>query len=676
MSHPPDNPGAGPGALEAGRSTWNLPDPAYDLVVAGAGHAGIEAALAGARLGLRTLLVSMSLQTIGQMSCNPAIGGVGKGQLVREIDALGGEMGRLADRAGLQFRMLNRSKGPAVWSPRAQSDKFRYAQLATQTLSDQPGLDLRQGLVTDLVLQQDRVVAVELAGGVRIRAGAVIVCAGTFLNGLLHVGASRSPGGRAGEPPALGLSEALARQGIEVRRYKTGTPPRVDRASIRFDAFDEQWGDAKPAPFRFYEDLISLPQQCCYATWTTPRTHEILSENLHRSPLFTGRIEGTGPRYCPSVEDKVVRFAEKDRHQLFLEPESLAGREMYVNGFSTSMPEDVQLAALRSVPGFEQARFTRPGYAIEYDYFPAWQMDVTLRMRGLANLFFAGQQNGTSGYEEASAQGLLAALNAAALLDHRDPVILGRDQAYIGVLLDDLVNKPLPEPYRMFTSRAEFRLLLRQDNADQRLMPLGHRLGLLEQWRWERFQVRQETRTRLLDWLAQTAINGRALLSQEPEPQVPQAHDNQRVEPNPAVDVPASTTQRATEWLKRPELTLHMLLQAAPEPWFTELDDDLITSVEVDIKYAGYVERQRRAVESFRRNEQVPLPEELDYKSLASLSTEARERLSLVRPRNLGQASRVGGVNPTDIQALWVHLQRRPQESPSSTTEDAVTPSD
>jgi tRNA uridine 5-carboxymethylaminomethyl modification enzyme len=648
-----------PPAEGFGRSTWNIPEPGYDLVVVGAGHAGIEAALAGARLGLRTMIITMSLHTIGQLSCNPAMGGVGKGQLIREIDALGGEMAKLADASGLQFRMLNRSKGPAVWSPRSQCDKQEYARLATQALFDQPGLDLRQGMVRDLLFKDRRVHSVELGNGTRIRCHAVILCAGTFLNGVLHVGSERSVGGRGGEPAATGLSDALAKAGIVLRRFKTGTPPRVDRESIDFSALEEQVGDSRPSGFRHYENLIRLPARPCHISWTSEHTHSILRENLARSPLFAGAIEGVGPRYCPSVEDKVVRFADKERHQLFLEPETLNGREMYVNGFSTSMPEDVQWQALRTVPGFERVRLTRPGYAIEYDCFPAWQLLPSLRLKNWDNLFFAGQINGTSGYEEAAAQGLLAALNVAAGLRGHDPVVPGRHEAFLGVLVDDLVNKPLPEPYRMFTSRAEFRLLLRQDNADRRLMPLGNRLGLLEAWRWERFQAREVLRDRLSCWLATTKLVGSVLARRLSDSRLEEAHQQ-------SADASASRefgewsgVQRAAQWLKRPEVGLSILLESAPEPWFSELDEDLITGVEVEVKYEGYIERQRRMVTQFERNEQVPLPDDLDYLSISTLCTEARQRLAEVRPATLGQASRVGGVNPTDIHSLWVVLQQR-----------------
>jgi tRNA uridine 5-carboxymethylaminomethyl modification enzyme len=642
------------------RSTWNLPDPHYDLIVVGAGHAGIEAALAGSRLGMRTLLITMSLQTIGQMSCNPAIGGIGKGQLVREIDALGGEMGRCADRAGIQFRMLNRSRGPAVWSPRAQSDKALYANLMVQTICAEDRLDLRQGLVSDLSVDEGRVCAVVMDNGTSIRCGALILAAGTFLNGMTHVGNFRRASGRAGEPPALGMSQALADLGIEVRRYKTGTPPRVDRRSINFSAFETQAGDQHPVPFRYYENLISQPQCPCYITWTNASTHQLLRDNITLSPMYAGKIEGTGPRYCPSVEDKVVRFSDKDRHQLFLEPESPDSREMYVNGFSTSMPEEVQLLSLRTVPGFEDVRLIRPGYAIEYDYFPTWQLDTNLALRGISNLFLAGQINGTSGYEEAAAQGLLAAINAAALLTGTDPLILGRDQAYAGVLIDDLVNKPLPEPYRMFTSRAEFRLLLRQDNADERLMPIAHRLGLLEDWRWQEFQRRQTNKARLAEWLRLTTVDAddiRRVLNLEGK----ESPTNTPLvaQPDPEGEPPLHGKHRAHDWLRRPEIGLSCLLSAGRLSWLSDLDDALLQSVELDVKYAGYIERQLRAVENFRRNENAPLPEDLDYASCASLSIEARDRLVKVRPKSLGQASRVGGVDPTDIQALWVYIERR-----------------
>lgn len=634
--------------LASSCSTWNNPAPAYDLVVVGAGHAGIEAALAGSRMGLRTLIVTMSLQSIGQMSCNPAIGGLGKGHLVKEIDALGGEMARAIDQTGIQFRMLNRSKGPAVWSPRAQADKTGYAAHMMAALDSASGLDQRQGMVSDLVVDEGRITHVELSTGTRIRGHAFVLCAGTFLNGCLHHGERRDAGGRAGEPAATGLSEALARQGIAVSRYKTGTPPRVDSRSIDFSKMDVQPGDPEPSPFRHYENLIHGEQLSCFISYTNEQTHDLLRANLDRAPMFSGQIDSTGPRYCPSVEDKVVRFADKDRHQIFLEPEGRATREMYVNGFSTSMPEEVQVAALRTVPGFEQVRLIRPGYAIEYDYFPAWQMDVRLQVRGFENLFFAGQINGTSGYEEAGIQGLLAAVNAAALLDPgREPLVIRRDEGYAGVLVDDLVNRPSHEPYRMFTSRSEFRLLLRQDNADERLMPLARKHGLLEEWRWEKLQQRMEHKRGLKNWLTATRIGEQALTAA-----LPSTH--------PFAGKGGNDQSRlAADWLRRPELRIADLLAVGGPAWWREVDESLLLAVELDIKYAGYIDRQHRAMANFRKSENMVIPEELDFHRLSSLSTEARERFSQVRPRSLGQASRVSGVRHSDLQALWVVLQQR-----------------
>jgi tRNA uridine 5-carboxymethylaminomethyl modification enzyme len=617
-------------------STWNNPERAHDLIVIGGGHAGIEAALAASRMGLDCLLITMGLNKIGQMSCNPAIGGLGKGHLVREIDALGGEMARAIDSTGLQFRMLNRSKGRAVWSPRAQADKQDYASHMLEAVSRATGLALKEAMVKDVELDGGIVSHVLLDDGSRVRGRAFVLCAGTFLNGVLHHGERQSAGGRVGEEAATGLSEALERLGVKRLRYKTGTPPRLDADSIDFASLEKQPGDDKPQPFRFYENLIRGEQLPCYITSTDERVHDLLRQNLHRAPMFSGQIESSGPRYCPSVEDKVVRFADKDRHQIFLEPEGRNTNEVYVNGFSTSMPEEIQREALQLIPGLERARILRPGYAIEYDYFPAWQLDVKLQVQGLPNLFFAGQINGTSGYEEAGIQGLIAAVNAAAYLDNTiDPLVLQRDQAYAGVLVDDLVNRPGDEPYRMFTSRSEFRLLLRQDNADERLMPVARKLGLLEEWRWERLIERRALKQRLTEWLHNTPIgmNG------------PGASSAQR--------------QRGAEWLRRPEVELSQVLESCPEAWHAELDDDVKAAVEMDIKYAGYIERQQRAVENFRRNENMSIPEDLDYSSMGSLSIEARQRFSQVRPRSLGQASRVSGVRHADLQALWVQLQKR-----------------
>jgi tRNA uridine 5-carboxymethylaminomethyl modification enzyme len=646
---------------------WNIPDPLYDVAVIGGGHAGIEAALACARLGLRTSLITMSVGTIGQMSCNPAIGGLGKGHLVRELDALGGEMATAIDECGIQFRMLNLSKGPAVWSPRAQADKNLYASRMQRRLFETPGLDLRQDQVVDLALREGRVEAVILSGGTRLRCGAAIVCSGTFLNGRIHLGEAQTPSGRAGEPPAIGLSEALTRLGVAVQRFKTGTPPRLDADSIDWSRLEEQVGDAPPRPFRFYENRIARPQHSCHLAWTHPGTHAILRANLQRSPMYSGQISAVGPRYCPSVEDKVVRFADKDRHPLFLEPEGEGTREIYINGFSTSMPEPVQLEALRSVAGLEQARFIRPGYAIEYDYFPAWQIDHRLAFRGVENLFLAGQVNGTSGYEEAAMQGLLAAINAAALLAGGDGLVLGRDEAYAGVLIDDLVTRPTEEPYRMFTSRAEFRLLLRQDNADRRLMPIGRRLGLLEDWRWREHLRRKELRLELEAWLQATSLPVDGVLRRAAGDPDRSPGGDGSFPPDAAagseMPLPSGERLRAAKLLKRPGLRLTHLLDEGWPAWRERFDEDLCTGVEFDGKYEGYVQRQRSAVANFRRQEDQTLPETLDYRHLGSLSLEGRERLAQVRPRNLGQAARLGGVSAADLSALWIHLQKLRRES-------------
>ncbi len=620
------------------RSTWNIPGPAYDLAVVGAGHAGIEAALAGARMGMRTVLLTMSLQTIGQMSCNPAIGGLGKGHLVRELDALGGEMARCIDRTGIQFRLLNRSKGAAVWSPRAQADKQLYAQEMTIRLMDQEGLDLRQGMVVDIEVRGGQIAAVVLGNGTRIPCRTLVLCNGTFLNGMIHVGRQQEQSGRAGEPPAVGLSQALAREGVEVRRFKTGTPPRVDRASIDFSALEEQPGDEVPQPFRYYENLVSLPQQSCWLAWTDESCHDLLRGSLDLSPMYSGQIESEGPRYCPSIEDKVVRFADKGKHQIFLEPESLTSREMYVNGFSTSMPEEVQWAALRTVPGFEEVRLTRPGYAIEYDYFPSWQINHRLQSTRFPNLFLAGQINGTSGYEEAASQGFLAAANARAYLN-REPegFQIRRDQGYLGVMIDDLVSKDCLEPYRMFTSRAEFRLLLRQDNADERLMTLGKGLGTLEQWRYEemlkRKKQKEELRSLLLSTRCRPAELGFASKSTE--------------------------KQELAKLLKRPEATLReMLCSWKGSDFVDSYSPETLLQIEFDLKYEGYVQRQEEALRQFARNEDSPIPEGIDFLGIETLSTESRQRLDQIRPANFGQASRISGVRPADLTALWIHVQK------------------
>jgi tRNA uridine 5-carboxymethylaminomethyl modification enzyme len=615
----------------------------YDLLVIGGGHAGIEAALAAARLGLKTALVSMRLDTVGQMSCNPAIGGLGKGHLVREIDALGGEMARAIDSCGIQFRMLNRSKGPAVWSPRAQADKELYAAYMQERLREQDGLDLIEGKISDLRVVKKRVVSAICADGRELPCASALLANGTFLNGLMHIGERQEKGGRRGEAASTLLTAALKRYGLKIYRYKTGTPPRVFRDSIDFSQLEEQRGEAKPLPFRFFENRIKLKQVSCYLTHTNNNTHKLLEANLHRAPLFSGQIDSVGPRYCPSVEDKIVRFAHRESHQIFLEPESLDSEEMYVNGFSTSMPLDVQEAALRTVPGFEKVRFSKAGYAIEYDYFPAHQIDMSLAFRGLENLYLAGQINGSSGYEEAAMQGLLAAINAAKRLNgDADPFTLGRDEAYAGVLMDDIVTKPIDEPYRMFTSRAEFRLLLRQDNADVRLMPKGKAIGLLDPVRYERFQESLLQKGRVKLWLQTLRLPSDFL---KPDGNPSKAHATTQLMP-------------ALELLKRPEVTLAEIFKLEhlhPPP---EIDEQALTTVEFDIKYEGYIQRQKRAVATFRKNEDMPIPDDFTFQDLQALSTESRQRLQKLRPRTLGQASRAPGIRPSDIQAIWVELNR------------------
>jgi len=608
----------------------------YDVIVVGAGHAGAEAATMAARLGARVLLVTANLDTIGQMSCNPAIGGIAKGTVVREVDALGGVMGRAADCATIQFRMLNRSKGPAVWAPRAQCDRALYRRAVRSALERQQRLALTQGMVTKLEIAHGAVTGIALADGRRLGCGALIVTAGTFLRGQIHLGTTlRVAAGRAGDQPAVAIAESIADLGFSVARFKTGTPPRVDGRSVDWTKLERQDGERADYRFSFYERAERPAQRPCWLTWAGPGVKRIITEHLHESAMYGGAISARGPRYCPSIEDKVVRFPGAERHQVFLEPEGLDTEELYVNGLSTSLPVAVQLEFLREVPGLEHARLTRPGYAIEYDYYPPTQLTPWLETKLVARLFFAGQINGTTGYEEAAAQGVVAGINAVRRLGEVEPVVIGRDDAYLGVLVDDLVTRGVDEPYRLFTSRAEFRLLLRQDNALRRLLPLAERLGLLSEAERRAGAARLEAEEHLLALAETTRI-------------VPPA--------GPEELAPVSQTERVAVLVRRPGAELRALFALAGTA--CEAPDDVIAAAEVELKYAGYLAREREAAARLAELACFALPPALPYAELASLATEARQKLAAVRPTSLAQAARIPGVSPSDLQNLVTEVLR------------------
>jgi len=619
-------------------------DKNYDVIVVGAGHAGCEAAASAATMGKKVLLITMNMQTIAQMSCNPAMGGVAKGQILREIDALGGFSGEITDITTLQFRMLNRSKGAAMWSPRAQSDRHQFAWEWRKKLESISNVDFWQEMVTELIVENETIQGVVTSMGIHFFAKAVILTNGTFLNGKIHIGEKQFGGGRTGEAAAKGITEQLIQLGFTAGRMKTGTPPRVDGRSLDFSKMEVQLGDENPSKFSYNTNILPVQNQLpCYITYTNQEVHEILKTGFDQSPMYQGRIQGLGPRYCPSIEDKINRFAERERHQLFVEPEGADTVEMYVNGFSTSLPENVQYEALRKVPGFENVKIFRPGYAIEYDFFPPTQLFPSLETKRISNLFFAGQINGTTGYEEAACQGLMAGINAVRKINNEDPIILSRNEAYIGVLIDDLVNKGTDEPYRMFTSRAEYRILLRQDNADIRLSKIGFELGLLPENRWRRVVEKQKKTEELMKFFSETSV-----LPDDINPYLQSLN---------TAPIPQKT--RLSQIILRPQVQMADLFSAIPA-YFSEfhLDDEILEQVEIGFKYSAYIEREQIVAEKMKNLEDILIRPGFDYERVSSISSEAKEKLKNIQPQNLGQASRISGVSASDISILMVYLTK------------------
>jgi tRNA uridine 5-carboxymethylaminomethyl modification enzyme len=618
----------------------------YDTIVVGAGHAGCEAAAASANLGCSTLLVTMSLQNIAQMSCNPAMGGIAKGQIVREIDALGGYSGIVSDNTAVQFKMLNKSKGPAMWSPRVQSDRMRFAEEWRLRLERTPNLDFYQEMVKGLLIKNNKIEGIVTSLGIEIKAKTVVLTNGTFLNGLIHIGDKQFGGGRAGESAAFGITDDLVKVGFEAGRMKTGTPPRVDGRSLDYSKMREEPGDEVPDKFSYSDETKPLAHQMlCHMTYTSNEVHNILREGFDRSPMFNGRIKSIGPRYCPSIEDKINRFADKERHQLFVEPEGWNTVEVYVNGFSTSLPEDIQFKALRSVEGFEKVKFFRPGYAIEYDYFPPTQLKHTLETKLVEGLYFAGQINGTTGYEEAASQGMMAGINAALKVKEQEPMILRRDEAYIGVLIDDLITKGTEEPYRMFTSRAEYRTLLRQDNADFRLTPKSYEIGLASEKRLRRMEHKFNESEKMVNFFKETSVT--------PE------------EANPILEAKESSAMVQSDKMfkvfSRPQIELDDFLKFDKVKDYVaenDLDKEIIEQAEIQVKYSGYIEKERNNAEKLIRLEDIKIPESFDYHKIKSMSIEAKQKLSKIRPVTISQASRISGVSPADISVLLIYMGR------------------